>query len=98
MAYQKPTIVYGTAGVVAFSTEVLDQMLNTLEKHNVKELDTAFVYVCSSQPEKCTFSDFNRYLVKRSSERLVRQADSRSLRKRLAGKMAGWPSRMFLMA
>lgn len=45
MAHQKPTIVFGTAGVVAMSTEVLGQMLSTLEKHNVKELDTAFIYV-----------------------------------------------------
>jgi hypothetical protein len=45
MAYQKPTIVFGAAGIVAMSTEVLNQMLSTLEKHNVTEVDTAFVYV-----------------------------------------------------
>jgi aflatoxin B1 aldehyde reductase len=45
MANQKPTIVFGTAGVVAMSTEVLNGMLSTLEKHNVKNIDTAFIYV-----------------------------------------------------
>lgn len=45
MAHEKPTIVFGTAGIVAWSTEVLDGMLSTLEKHNVKDLDTAYIYV-----------------------------------------------------
>jgi len=49
MAHQKPTIVYGTAGVVAMSTKVLNGMLSTLEKHNVKNIDTAYIYVSSEE-------------------------------------------------
>ena len=47
MAHPKPTIVFGTAGLVAMSAEVLNQTLSILERHNVKDLDTAFVYVYS---------------------------------------------------
>lgn len=40
-----PAIVFGTAGVAAFSTEQLNEVFDILEKHNVKELDTARLYV-----------------------------------------------------
>jgi hypothetical protein len=49
MAHQKPTIVFGVAGIIAMSDEVLSGMFSALEKHNVKEIDTAFVYVCCPQ-------------------------------------------------
>lgn len=42
---QAPKIVFGAAGVSAFSTEQLDEIYNILDKHNVKELDTARLYV-----------------------------------------------------
>lgn len=87
MTHQKPTIVYGTAGVVAFSTEVLDQMLNTLEKHSVKEIDTAYIYVWLPPEKLCTMTDCDRYLVRRSSERLAHQASSRSLPRRPASRV-----------
>jgi len=41
---QAPKIVFGAAGVSAFSTEQLDEIYNILDKHNVKELDTARLY------------------------------------------------------
>lgn len=40
-----PEIVFGTAGAAAWSTEQTDGFLQILKNHNVKELDTAFVYV-----------------------------------------------------
>ncbi|KAG0646182.1 Oxidoreductase sirO [Hyphodiscus hymeniophilus] len=49
MAHQKPALAYGTAGVNAFTPEVLDAIFTTLEKHNVKELDTARGYVSSEE-------------------------------------------------
>ena len=48
MTYSTPVISYGTAGIAAMSTEVLNGILDTLAKHNVKELDTAFVYVSAT--------------------------------------------------
>jgi hypothetical protein len=45
MAHEKPTIIYGTAGIQSFSAEDLDKIFSTLEKYNVKELDTAYLYV-----------------------------------------------------
>ena len=47
MAHSAPTVVFGTAGIAALSTETLNDMLSVLEKHHVKELDTAFIYVCA---------------------------------------------------
>lgn len=40
-----PAIVFGAAGVAAFSTEQLNEIFDILDKHNVKELDTARLYV-----------------------------------------------------
>lgn len=42
---QAPAIVFGTAGVGAFSTEQLSEVFDILDKHNVKQLDTARLYV-----------------------------------------------------
>lgn len=39
-----PIISFGTAGVVSYDTETRNEIFNTLERHNVKELDTAYVY------------------------------------------------------
>ena len=39
-----PTISFGTAGAFHLSTEVLNDMLDMLEKHDVKEVDTAYIY------------------------------------------------------
>ncbi|KAH6721906.1 NADP-dependent oxidoreductase domain-containing protein [Leptodontidium sp. MPI-SDFR-AT-0119] len=41
---QAPAIVFGTAGVGAFSTEQLSEVFDILDKHNVKQLDTARLY------------------------------------------------------
>jgi hypothetical protein len=41
----KPNLAFGTAPISRFSPDVLDSMLKTLEKHSVKEMDTARVYV-----------------------------------------------------
>ena len=49
MAHEKPTIVFGVAGIAAMSDEVRNGMFSTLEKHDVKEIDTAFSYVCCPQ-------------------------------------------------
>jgi aflatoxin B1 aldehyde reductase len=51
MAQSTPSIVFGTAGIAALSTEDSKEILNILEKHNVKQLDTASVYVCPRSPE-----------------------------------------------
>jgi len=45
MASSAPAISFGAAGVNFLDEGVLDGMLSTLEKHNVKEIDTAFIYV-----------------------------------------------------
>ncbi len=45
MAQSAPSIVFGTAGIAAFSTEESNKILDILEKHNIKQLDTASVYV-----------------------------------------------------
>jgi len=47
MAPLAPKIVFGTAAVNSFEPQVLTDMLDTLDKHNVKELDTASVYACT---------------------------------------------------
>jgi aryl-alcohol dehydrogenase-like predicted oxidoreductase len=44
MAQPTPAIVYGSAPIASFSTEVAKEMLDILEKHNVKQIDTASVY------------------------------------------------------
>ncbi|KAK0100780.1 hypothetical protein ONS95_007229 [Cadophora gregata] len=41
---QAPKIVFGAAGVAAFSTEQLNEIFDILEKHNAKEIDTARLY------------------------------------------------------
>ena len=45
MAHPKPKLIYGTDTIVDLRTEVFEDILDTLEKHNVKDLDTAYVYV-----------------------------------------------------
>jgi hypothetical protein len=45
MAHSAPAISFGTAGVARWPTETVEGLLSTLEKHNVKELDTALLYV-----------------------------------------------------
>ena len=95
----KPTIIYGTAGVVVMSKEVLDGMLSTLKTHNVKNIDTAFIYVWHPQiqwPDTVANICDSRP-AKRSSERPVRQRNSTSTQKRLASAMGHWESRMSSM-
>ncbi|KAH7407320.1 NADP-dependent oxidoreductase domain-containing protein [Cadophora sp. MPI-SDFR-AT-0126] len=41
---QAPKIVFGAAGVAAFSSEQLSEIFDILDKHNVKEIDTARIY------------------------------------------------------
>lgn len=45
-----PNISFGGGGIGFFPRELLDGMVETLEKHNVKEIDTAFIYVRLSLP------------------------------------------------
>jgi aflatoxin B1 aldehyde reductase len=45
MAHSTPKIVFGTAGIKSLEPQVLTDMLDTLDKHDVKELDTANLYV-----------------------------------------------------
>lgn len=40
-----PKISFGAAGFSSLPREVQEGFLETLEKHNVKELDTAIIYV-----------------------------------------------------
>ncbi len=48
MAHSAPAIVFGTASAAGWSSEHTTEFLQILEKHNAKELDTAYLYV--SQP------------------------------------------------
>ncbi len=48
MANSGASIVFGAAGFAAFSSETVNNVLDILQKHNVKELDTASLYVCIS--------------------------------------------------
>jgi aflatoxin B1 aldehyde reductase len=45
MAQSAPSIVFGSAGIASLSTETANEMLNILEKHNIKQIDTASIYV-----------------------------------------------------
>jgi aflatoxin B1 aldehyde reductase len=45
MVHSAPAIVFGTAGISSLDTEAAKGIVSVLEKHNVKELDTAYVYV-----------------------------------------------------
>ncbi|KAL3421890.1 aldehyde reductase [Phlyctema vagabunda] len=42
-----PKIIYGTAGIAAFSPETRQEFEDILVKHNVKDLDTAYIYTNS---------------------------------------------------
>jgi len=44
MASTAPKVSFGTAGVSSLAPEVVEGLLGVLEKHNVKELDTAYIY------------------------------------------------------
>jgi aflatoxin B1 aldehyde reductase len=54
MAQSAPSMVFGSAGIATFATETVKEMLNILEKHNVKQIDTASIYVRIETPK-----DFN---------------------------------------
>ncbi|CZT13047.1 hypothetical protein WAI453_005890 [Rhynchosporium graminicola] len=41
---QAPAVVFGAAGVANFSTEQFTEILDILDKHNVKQIDTARLY------------------------------------------------------
>jgi aryl-alcohol dehydrogenase-like predicted oxidoreductase len=45
MAGSAPKLSFGTAVIASFDDEVLKSVFNTLEKNNVKELDSASGYV-----------------------------------------------------
>lgn len=45
MAKSPPQIIYGAPGVAEKSPEELKELFATLQKHNVKILDTASIYV-----------------------------------------------------
>jgi hypothetical protein len=44
----KPNIVFGAALINSITPDALNSVLKTLEKHSVKELDTARIYVRSN--------------------------------------------------
>ncbi|KAK6582077.1 hypothetical protein PZA11_005774 [Diplocarpon coronariae] len=44
MAQEAPAVVFGSAGVAAFSDEQLVEIFGILDKHHVKEIDTARLY------------------------------------------------------
>jgi hypothetical protein len=46
MASQRPKTVFGAAPVGRFTPETLAEFINLLEQYHVKEIDTAYVYVC----------------------------------------------------
>jgi hypothetical protein len=97
MAHSKPTIVFGTAGVLALSTEDLNSMLSTLEKHNVKNLDTAYIYVCFRLSSFRAIADSYRKTARRFLARLALQASSQLTQRPLDGVMGLWESRRLLM-
>jgi aflatoxin B1 aldehyde reductase len=47
MAQSAPAMVFGSAGIASFATETVKEMLDILEKHDVKQIDTASIYVSS---------------------------------------------------
>jgi hypothetical protein len=49
MTFSAPSISFGAFGVHAFGDD-LEEVFKTLEKHNVKELDTANIYVSHMLP------------------------------------------------
>lgn len=53
MVHSAPAIVFGTAGISSFDTETAKGIISVLEKHNVKELDTAFLYVRYPNYSRC---------------------------------------------
>jgi hypothetical protein len=66
MVHSAPAIVFGTAGISSLDTETAKGIVGVLEKHNVKELDTAYVYVCYPKLEQILqLADLcNRLIVK----------------------------------
>jgi len=44
MAHAAPKILFGTAGVASWDSETVTGLLDTLKKHEVTVLDTAFIY------------------------------------------------------
>ncbi|KAK2627520.1 hypothetical protein QTJ16_003486 [Diplocarpon rosae] len=44
MAHEAPAVVYGAAGLAAFSDEQIVEIFSILDQHNVKEIDTARLY------------------------------------------------------
>ncbi|KAI9049803.1 hypothetical protein LZ554_005954 [Drepanopeziza brunnea f. sp. 'monogermtubi'] len=44
MAQKAPALVFGTAGVAEFSDDQVQEIFGILDKHNVKQLDTARIY------------------------------------------------------
>ena len=45
MADSAPEIIYGAAMVAHMTSEELSERFKVLQKHHVKSLDTAFIYV-----------------------------------------------------
>lgn len=50
MASSAPAVVFGTAAAAAWSSDMTTEFFEILEKHNVKELDTAYIYVYIPAP------------------------------------------------
>lgn len=53
MAPTAPKIIYGTASIAMLGNKTALDMFNILEKHNVKDLDTAYLYVQGSNFTRC---------------------------------------------
>jgi aflatoxin B1 aldehyde reductase len=59
MTYSAPSIVFGTAGIAAFDNKGMKDVLTLLEKHNIKYLDSASLYVsCLISMSKTTVTNF----------------------------------------
>jgi hypothetical protein len=85
MANKGAKIVYGTAGVARFNDS--NEMLEVCRKHGIKELDTAYAYVCPTGPLNLLgfmLTDMNREAAKRhSTSSEQRRASSSYKRRRL---------------
>ena len=49
MADSAPTIIFGAAPVAQVGDEEIKKWLSVLRDHNVKDIDTAYYYVCDLQ-------------------------------------------------
>jgi hypothetical protein len=51
MAQSAPSMVFDSASIASFATETVKEMPSILEKHDVKQIDAASLYVSLPGPE-----------------------------------------------